>query len=123
MTRSRNLLPFTILFAVPIFFAMAQEKSAQPATTQTAVALKGDISRGRTIFENTCADCHDGYSKDEREGPGLKGLSEGKLPDGNKATAEKLLDIINRGPAEMPSFKDRLTEQEKADVVAFAMTL
>ena len=84
---------------------------------------RGDVARGRSFLKNNCDDCHDAYSKDERVGPGLQGLKDGKLPDGRKATHDQILDIINTGPAEMTSFKDRLTEQEKEDVVAFVMTL
>ena len=84
---------------------------------------RGDVARGKVVFENNCADCHDAYSEDVLTGPGLKGLKGGKLPDGRAATHDKLLDIINTGPAEMTSFRDRLTEQEKEDVVAFVMTL
>jgi len=86
-------------------------------------APKGDISRGKEVFLDNCDQCHDAYSKDEKVGPGLKGIKDGKLPDGGPATREKLLDLINTGPAEMPSFKDRLTEQQKEDVVAFVLTL
>jgi mono/diheme cytochrome c family protein len=84
---------------------------------------KGDVNRGKAVFEDNCEQCHDAYSKEEKVGPGLQGLKDGKLPDGKPATHDKLLDIINTGPAEMTSFKDRLTEQEKEDVVAFIMTL
>ena len=85
--------------------------------------LRGDVKRGKVIFEQNCEDCHDAYSREERVGPGLKGVKDGKLPDGRAATHDKILDIINTGPAEMTSFQDRLTEQEKEDVVAFVMTL
>ncbi len=51
------------------------------------------------------------------------GVKEGRLPDGRAATHDRILDIVNTGPAEMTSFKDRLTEQEKEDVVAYVMTL
>jgi mono/diheme cytochrome c family protein len=88
-----------------------------------AVPEKGDAARGQTVFENNCADCHYPDSKEEKVGPGLQGAKDGKLPDGRPATREKLLDIINTGPAEMPSFKDRISEQEKEDVVAYVMTL
>ena len=84
---------------------------------------KGDVNRGKVVFEDNCDQCHYAYSKEEKVGPGLQGLKDGKLPDGKPATHDKLLDIINTGPAEMTSFKDRLTEQEKEDVVAFIMTL
>ena len=86
-------------------------------------AAKASVTRGRAVYENNCDECHDAYSKEERVGPGLQGTKDGKLPDGRRATHDLLLDIINTGPAEMTSFKDRLTEQEKEDVVAFVMTL
>jgi mono/diheme cytochrome c family protein len=108
-----------ILFAVPVPFLIA----AAACVIWAAPADKGNIARGKTVFENNCADCHDASSKEEKVGPGLQGVKEGKLPDGRPATHDKLLDIINTGPAEMPSFKDRITEQEKEDVVAFVLTL
>ena len=85
--------------------------------------IKGDAVRGKAVFEATCEECHDAYSREERVGPGLQGLKAGRLPDGRPATHEKLIDIVNNGPAEMPAFKDRLSEQQKEDVVAFLMTL
>ena len=84
---------------------------------------KGDVMRGQIVFEDNCEVCHEAYSKEEKVGPGLKGIKNGKLPDGMPASHEKILDIINSGPAEMTSFRDRLTEQQKEDVVAFVMTL
>lgn len=94
-----------------------------PGDEPKATALKGDLKRGERLFDARCADCHDAFSKEERIGPGLQGISKGKLPDGRKATFELLLDIINTGPAEMTSFKDLLTEQEKADIAAYVLTL
>src|SRR5262249_30478538 len=93
------------------------------ALAQSASEKKGDAAKGKRVFIDHCAECHEPYSKEEKVGPGLAGIKDGKLPDGKPATREKLLDIINTGPAEMPSFKNRLTEQEKEDVVAFVMTL
>jgi mono/diheme cytochrome c family protein len=84
---------------------------------------KGDAKRGSAVFEENCSQCHEWDTKDEKVGPGLMGVKEGKLPDGRAATHDRILDIINTGPAEMTSFKDRLTEQEKEDVVAYVMTL
>jgi mono/diheme cytochrome c family protein len=85
--------------------------------------MPGDTKRGKVVFDQNCDQCHDAYSKEERVGPGLQGTKDGKLPDGRPATHDKILDVINTGPAEMTSFKDRLSEQEKEDVVAFVMTL
>ena len=100
------------LTAASIVFAQA--KKAAP---------KGETARGKEVFIDNCAQCHEAYSKEEEVGPGLQGIKEGKLPDGKPATHDKLLDIVNNGPAEMPSFQDRLTAREKEDVVAFVMTL
>lgn len=114
--RSLSLALFACgVFGSMIWFAttgMAQEKAAS-----------GDAARGKSVFETNCEECHDAYSREEKVGPGLQGLKVGKLPDGRPATHQKLLDIVNNGPAEMPAFKDRLTEQQKEDVVAFLMTL
>jgi len=82
-----------------------------------------DVKRGKVVFENVCGECHEAYSREEKTGPGLEGVKNGQLPDGRKATHDRLLDIINNGPAEMPALRDRLTEQEKEDVVAFVLTL
>ena len=79
----------------------------------TASTLKGDVKRGENLFEVHCSDCHDAFSKEEVVGPGLQGISQGKIPDGRKATFELLLDIINTGPAEMTSFQDRLRSRKR----------
>ncbi len=88
-----------------------------------AAVPKGDTGRGKAVFEKHCQECHETSTKEEKVGPGLQGLRTGKLPDGRKAGHDELLDIVNTGPAEMPAFKDTLTEQQKEDLVAFLMTL
>ena len=100
------------LAAASVVFAQAKKE-----------APKGEAARGKEVFIDNCAQCHEAYSKEEKVGPGLQGIKDGKLPDGKPATHDKLLDIVNNGPAEMPSFQDRLTVREKEDVVAFVMTL
>lgn len=111
------LIPLFACLAVAVF---PQQPDKVPVPS---VAGRGDVTRGRQVFEATCDECHDAYSREERVGPGLLGVKNGKLPDGRAATYEKLLDIVNNGPAEMPAFRDRLTTQQKQDVVAFVMTL
>ena len=104
------------LALVPIFCSFAGDEP--PAKRPV-----GDIARGKIVFENICGECHEAYSREEKVGPGLQGIKNGQLPTGRKATHDRLLDIVNDGPAEMPKLKDRLTEQEKEDVVAFVLTL
>jgi cytochrome c6 len=106
-----------VLLAPVIFASLAWLGPAQTPRP------KGDANRGSKVFEDNCAQCHYPDTKDEKVGPGLMGVKEGRLPDGRAATHDRILDIVNTGPAEMTSFKDRLTEQEKEDVVAYVMTL
>jgi len=94
-----------------------------PAQKASPARVQGDPARGRIVFEQNCERCHDAYSRDEVTGPGLQGVKNGKLPDGRPATRARILDLVNSGPAEMTAFQDRLTEQEKEDVVAFVLTL
>jgi mono/diheme cytochrome c family protein len=106
--------------------APQQQKSSQSKSSQKEQSAKpanDDVARGKAVFQDNCAECHDANSKDETVGPGLQGIKDGKLPDGREATADRLLDIINTGPAEMPSFKDRLSDDEKRQVVAYVLSL
>lgn len=119
MAKTPILLPALCLCLSCLVFS---QQAAKPAPAP-ALPLKGDAARGKQVFDIHCDECHDAYSREERVGPGLQGLKAGKLPDGRAATHDKLLDIVNHGPAEMPSFEDRLTEQQKEDLVAFMMTL
>ncbi len=106
----------TGLALLPLFCLFAADEPAAKRPT-------GDVERGKIVFENICGECHEAYSREEKVGPGLQGIKNGQLPTGRKATHDRLLDIVNDGPAEMPKLKDRLTEQEKEDVIAFVLTL
>src|SRR5436190_17108066 len=102
-----------LLAAAPLAIAVcACFAQSGPANKDGKESEKGDAVRGKVVFIDHCEQCHEAESKDEKVGPGLKGTKDGRLPDGKPATHEKLLDIINTGPAEMPSFKERLTEKE-----------
>ena len=85
---------------------------------------KADPKRGQVVFQNNCDECHYSDSRETKTGPGLQGLKDGKLPDGRKATHDQILDIINTGPAEMPSFKDPgWRRRRREDLIAYLLTL
>ena len=84
---------------------------------------KGDAVKGADIFADHCFTCHDPYSSKIKIGPGLKGMKDGKLPSGRPATHDTILTVIDAGVDEMPPFKDKLTSQEKEDVIAYVMSL
>ena len=90
----------------------------------TAQAAAGNAENGKALFEkNQCSVCHKTDSNEKTIGPGLKGIKDGKLPSGKDATYENILENINVGGGGMPSYKDRLSDTEKNDVIAYVMSL
>lgn len=84
---------------------------------------KGDPAKGKEVFEQ-CGVCHNSDSTEKKTGPGLKGLfKRDKLTNGKKVTEANIQAVINAGGGGMPSYQDLLTEQEKADVLAYLKTL
>jgi cytochrome c2 len=75
--------------------------------------------------EKGCSQCHYAESKDRKAGPGLKGLFEREtLPvSGRAATEENVRRQLQAPYRNMPSFADRLTEQEVNELIAYMKTL
>jgi|KBSSwiStaDraftv2_1062776.scaffolds.fasta_scaffold1298025_2 mono/diheme cytochrome c family protein len=89
-----------------------------------AQADKADAAAGKKVFEGRCIECHNADSKDEKVGPGLKGIKDGVLPSGKKATHDNIHEVVEEGVGdEMPAFGDVLSAKEKEDVVAYVLTL
>jgi mono/diheme cytochrome c family protein len=90
----------------------------------TAQAAAGNAENGKSVFEkNQCSVCHKTDSNEKTIGPGLKGVKDGKLPSGKDATYENILENLNVGGGGMPAYKDRLSQTEKDDVIAYVMSL
>src|SRR3954447_13609294 len=86
-------------------------------------APKGDAAKGKAVFEQ-CAVCHNADSDEKKMGPGLKGLyKKDKLTNGKKPTDATITQKINDGGNGMPAYKDMLSDQEKADLIAYLHTL
>jgi len=84
---------------------------------------KGDAAKGKEVFEQ-CSVCHNSDSDDVKVGPSLKGLfKHDKLKNGKKVSDENVRAMINTGGNGMPAFADLLSEEEKADLIAFLKTL
>ncbi len=86
----------------------------------------GNADKGKDVFDQNCAVCHNADSTEIKMGPGLKGLfKKAALVNKKKPTDANVLDFINKGSSEkgMPSFADQLSGQEKADLVAYLKTL
>ncbi len=88
-------------------------------------AQKGDAAKGKGVFEDNCSVCHNADSADAKVGPGLKGLyKKDKLSTTGKApTDANVTEKVNEGGNGMPSYKDILSDADRANVVAYLKTL
>jgi mono/diheme cytochrome c family protein len=86
---------------------------------------KGDADKGNEIFDEQCSSCHDAFSTERKAGPGLKWLfSKEKLDSNGKPVTEaNVLEKLNTGGKGMPSFKETLSAEDKADVIAYLKKL
>ena len=89
----------------------------------TLRAADGNAADGKELFETKCSVCHNADSKEKKIGPGLQGVKDGKLPSGKDTTHDNVMDNLNKGGGGMPAFEKLLADQEKADVVAYVLTL
>jgi cytochrome c len=84
---------------------------------------KGDVEKGKETFEQ-CAACHNVDSPDKKMGPSLQGLYKRKtLKNGKAVTDANVKAIINAGGNGMPAYADLLSDEERADIIAYLKTL
>ncbi len=84
----------------------------------------GDAAKGKSVFEDNCAVCHNADSEEKKMGPGLKCLfKHDKLKNGKKPTDATVRALINTGGNGMPSYADMLSDEEKDNVIAYLKSL
>ena len=94
---------------------------------------KGDAAKGQETFAK-CVVCHDVESMEigqadpgpdeQAAGPGLKGLfRRDKLKNGEKVTEENVRAMINDGGKGMPAWREILSDEERANLIAYLKTL
>ncbi len=92
-------------------------------TGSSLYAQKGDAAKGKEVFDQ-CTVCHNSDSTEVKMGPGLKGLfKRAKLNSGKPVNDANVLGQINDGGNGMPAYGDILSDEEKANVIAFLKTL
>jgi cytochrome c len=103
------LLAFTALVGIACFGA----------------AKTGDAAKGKDTFSSNCEVCHNADSAETKVGPSLKGVfKKANLNNKKKVTDANVIELINKGsPLGMPSFEDQLSDQDRADVLAYLKTL
>ena len=97
---------------------------AAVALLAVAAEKSGDSGRGKAIFEQHCATCHHAAGAEKKLGPGLKGLyQKRKMQTGQKPTDQSVRARFDKGGGGMPSFKELLSAEQKADLLAYLKTL
>jgi cytochrome c2 len=82
-----------------------------------------DADKGKEVFEQ-CAVCHNVDTDEKKMGPSLKGLyKKDKMKNGKKPTDANVKAKINEGGNGMPAYADMLSDEEKADVLAYLKTI
>jgi cytochrome c len=109
-----------LLLAGAAFFSVAVF-----SVPMSGAAKPGDAAKGMDIFSSNCDVCHNTDSVEPKVGPGLKGLfKRANLNNKKKVSEATVMELINKGsPVGMPAFEDQLSEQERADVLAYLKTL
>ena len=91
---------------------------------QGKMAAKGDAAKGKGVFDQNCAVCHNSDSTDVKMGPGLKGIfKKAKLTSGTAVSEASIRAKVDAGGNGMPSYKDILSDAEKNDVIVYLRTL
>src|ERR1044072_7933030 len=84
---------------------------------------EGDVEKSKSVFEQ-CSVCHNADSTEKKMGPGLKGLfAKDKLTNGKKPRKANIRAKIDEGRNGMPAYKEMLSDDEKADLIAYLKTL
>jgi cytochrome c len=83
----------------------------------------GNAAKGKANFDQ-CLICHNVDTDEKKMGPSLQGLYKKKtLQNGKPVNDANVLAQINSGGNGMPGYADMLSDQDKADLLAYLHTL
>jgi mono/diheme cytochrome c family protein len=106
-------------------FFLAGCESAPPAPKSDAeLHLTEQQARGRRLFDQSCAQCHQAYSSAIQAGPSLQGVFKKQtLPSGTPANDDRVRENILLGRAKMPAFRNLFSDDQVDDLIAYLHTL
>ena len=117
--RFQFLLQAVLLGASALFPSGCNSSSARQNR-----ALTVREQRGRDIFQENCAICHNAYKNEPLQGPPMIGVFRKKeLPSGIPATDQHVRDTILMGRRNMPPFNALLDDQQLNELLAYLHTL
>jgi mono/diheme cytochrome c family protein len=115
---------FTVAFlatSMAIFLAVAIVCSTQNSQAQTSADKNAAmVHAGQEIYVHKCFQCHSVNEGEVRLGPSFYG--EMKKPHPKKSATE-IRAILKNGKGKMPSFQDKLTQQDTDNLLAYIRTL
>jgi mono/diheme cytochrome c family protein len=119
----RNLLKgYSLTASIAILVVVKTVYSPKISHAQVSANSKGAamIHAGQDIFIQRCLQCHSANEGQVTFGPSLYGVM--KKPHAKKSPAE-IRQILKNGKGKMPSFDDKLTQQDTENLLAFIHTL
>ena len=97
---------------------------SEPRKTDAELGLTPQQAQGRRVYDSRCAECHYAYSKRDLRAPSLNGLFKRPyMKNGIPANDARVADVILIGRPKMPSFQNKLTQQQFDDLMAYLNTL
>lgn len=104
-----------------LFVAAGCKKLAPPTPLSE---LNPQQMRGHDIFQVNCAQCHNDRTNQPLNGPSLRSIFKKQyLDSGAPANDDRVLDAILFGRPMMPPMANRMTPQEREDLLAYLHTL
>lgn len=110
-------------FLIPSSLTVCAALALTLAAAQKPAAKAGDAAKGKEAFEQ-CAVCHNVDTDEKKMGPSLKGLFKRKtLANGKPMNDANVLAQINAGGNGMPGYAEMLSDDDKANIIAYLHTL
>ena len=96
-------------------------EAAGPNAKSPVPADAHSVQIGRAVYAKQCQSCHG--SRGKGDGPAARRMNT-EMPDLTDReiaaeTDDELFNVITKGSKPMPAFKNRLSEQQRWDVVRF----
>lgn len=113
-----------VALALALLPALAQKKNAAPPSEAAAEQPTGTATKGKVVYSRHCGICHYPTTTQKKVGPGLKEIyKRGKFADGKKVDDASMRKWIEEGGKQMPPYKNLVSRQEMADLIAYLKTL